>query len=101
RRGRRRERLRGRRMLARHRRFRYRTLLDRPDGLAGHAVKYIEEALLARLRDRFDGLPIVFDGDQLWRSNGVVVPKIMVDELVVPLVLAGTGIERQQAVAVE
>ena len=56
-----RERLRRRRLLARHVGLRHRPLFDRPHRLAGDAIEHVEERLLARQRDRLDRLAVDVD----------------------------------------
>ena len=76
-------------------------LLDRPHRLAGGAVEHIEEPLLRRQRHRLDRLAGHRDVHQQRRRGIVVVPQLVVDQLVVPLALAGGQVHRHQAVAVQ
>jgi hypothetical protein len=71
-----------------HIRLRNRALLDRPNRLAGVAIKHSEKAVLGRPRDDVDFFPSG-DRQQLWRRHQVVVPEIMVRCLEMPQILSG------------
>ena len=75
----------------------HRTLLDRPDRLAGHAVEHVGEALLADDRDRLDVAAVHGDVDQVRRRREVVVPDPVMHRLKVPDAFAGPGVETDQA----
>src|SRR5262249_56593836 len=63
--------------------------LDRPHRFAGLTIEDVDEALLARLRDRLDLLSVDRDVGEDRRARNVVVPDRMVHELVVPDAFAG------------
>ncbi len=92
----------GRRIpLAGHRALLHGPLFDRPDGLAGDAIEDVDEALLARLGHRLDRAAVDADVGQDRRRRDVVVPEGMVDELEVPLPLAGAQVDADQGLAEE
>ncbi len=70
-------------------------------GLAGDAVEDVDVALLARLGHRLDRAAVDADVGQDRRRRDVVVPERVVDELEVPLPLAGTQIDADQRFAEE
>lgn len=78
-----------------------RTLLDRPNWLAGQTIEDVNEGLLGDLRHRLDAASVDGDVDQIGRCRRVVVPQAMVDELVVPYLPAGRRVEAHQAVTIE
>ena len=88
-------------MLARRRRLRHRALFDRPDRLARRAIEHIEEAGLAALHHRLDPTAVDRDVGKRGRSDGVVVPQIVMHHLEVPGQLAGLRVERDEAVRIE
>ena len=94
-----RERLHRRIPLAGHVPFWHRTLLGRPDGLAGFAVKDVKEALLGRLRYGLHGAPADGDIREDRRAGDIHVPDTVMDELVVPLALARLQIDGDEALA--
>ena len=87
------KRLRRRVPLAGHVALRHRPLLDRPDRLAGGAIEHVEPALLGRLRDGLDHAAVDGDVGENRRARDVHVPDAVVDELVVPLALAGLQVD--------
>src|SRR5258705_8815081 len=101
RRGLRRNRLRLRRALAGNARGRRRLLLDRPHRLAGNAIEHIDEGLFGHLRDRLDALSLNGDVDQVRRGRRVVIPQTVMDELIVPDLLAGRNVKADYTLAVE
>ena len=86
---------------ARHDRLRHRTLLDRPDGLAGLAVEHVEERRLAGLHHRPDAPAVDGDVAEGRRAHGVVLPHVVVHHLEVPHPLAGGRVEGDEAVREE
>ena len=76
-------------------------LLERPDRLAGHAVEHVQPALLGRLHDDLARPAVDRDVGQDRRARQVPVPDPVLDELEVPLALAGPQIDGHQALAVE
>ena len=68
-------------------------------GSPGHAIEDVDPALLGRLRDRLDRLAVHGDVRKDRRAGNVEVPDAVMDELVVPLALAGLEIQRDQALA--
>ena len=96
-----RERLRRPGLLAGHVALRHRTLLDRPERLAGHAVEHIQETGLARVRHGVDAAAVVAHGDELRRRHVVEIPEIVMHGLEMPEPFAGARVERQQAVGEE
>ena len=77
------------------------TLLDRPHGLARHPVEDVHPPGLARLHHSLD--PPSIDGDlpQARRTDGVVLPEIVVDHLEVPHSLTRRHVEDHEAVGEE
>jgi hypothetical protein len=96
-----RERLRAHRLLARHVRLRHRALLHRPDRLAGAAIEDVGERLLRQLHDGRDPLSVDGDVDQDWMRRHVVVPDVVMNELLVPHLLAGLRLDGHECVAIE
>ena len=94
-----RERLRRRVPLARRVALRNRALFDRPDRLAGLAIEDIQKRLLGRLRERLDRPAVDGDVGQDRRRRNVHVPDAVVHQLVVPLPLPGSQIDRDDALA--
>ena len=91
-----------RRALAGHAGGRHRPLLDRPHRFAGDAVEHVDEGLLGHLRHRLDrACPSTVMSIRLGAAGGVVVPQPVMDELVVPDLLAGRRVEADEAVAIE
>ena len=86
-------------LLARHVALLHGPLFDRPDWFAGHAVEHVQKSLLGRLRDCFDGLPIDRDVHQHRGAGNVHVPDAVMDQLIMPLPLAGFQIDGDQALA--
>ena len=84
----RRNRLRLRRLLARHVALQHRRLDDRPDRLARRAIERVDPALLRRLRDRLPPLPVHRDVHEVRRHRRVVVPDVVMHHLEMPLPLA-------------
>ncbi len=97
----RRKRLRCRCLFARHRRLRHGPLFDRPHRLAGRALEYVREALLADLRDCLDAAAVHSDVDERRRGGEVVVPQSVVHALKVPHELAAVRRDREQALGVK
>ena len=97
----RRERLRRRRVLAGHVGLRHRTLFNRPERLAGHAIEDVEEAGLARVSDRVDVAAVLTHRDELRRRHVVEIPQVVMDRLEVPESLARPRVERDDAVGEE
>ena len=95
------ERLRRPALLARHPADRHRPFFDRPDRLTGDPVEHVEEAGLAGQRHHVAARAVLHDGRQLRGGAGVEVPQVVVHELEVPDPLAGAGVERQEARAVQ
>src|SRR5207244_3790635 len=91
-----REWLRRARLLAGHRGLLDRPLINWPNRLSGYAIEDIEKRLLGWLRDSFDGAAIDRYVCQDRRAGNVHVPNTVVNELVVPLSLAGVEIDRDQ-----
>ena len=96
-----RKRLRGRIPLAGHVAFGHGTLLDGPDGRAGFAVEDVKEALLGRLRYGLDGAPVDGDVGEDRRAGDIHIPQTVMNELVVPLALAGLQVDGDEALAEE
>src|SRR4029077_9373874 len=69
--------------------------------LAGFAVEDVKEALLGRLRDYFHGAPVDADIRQDRRAGDIHVPYTVMDQLVVPLALAGLQVHGDEALAEE
>src|SRR5438128_518858 len=78
-----------------------RPFLDAVDRPAGSAVQDEQEARLADRRDRGDGPVAAAHVKERRRRRIVTVPDVMMDELEMPELLAGTRIERDEAGAVE
>ena len=76
-----------------------RPLLDRPDRLAGRAIEDIEPALLRRLRDDLAHAAVDHDVGEDRRARQVPIPDAVMNELVVPLALAGLEIDGHEALA--
>ena len=68
-------------------------LLGRQQFAVG-AIDHIEEAILRRMHQRLDGLATVFQIGQHDVHVGVVVPGLTGGGLVVPFILTGVGVER-------
>src|SRR5436190_13480292 len=81
--------------------FRNRHLLDRMHGPAGFAIEDVEEAVLARLRERFDVTAADVHVEQGWRTARVVVPDVVMRLLEVPLQPAVAEGQRDDRVAEE
>ncbi len=92
-----RERLRRRRLLARHVGLRDGPLLDWEDRFAGDAVEEIQERLLAHDGDRLDGTARHREVDQHRRRGDVHVPDWVVHQLEMPLAAAGPVVDGHQA----
>src|SRR5439155_24222612 len=92
-----RKRLRRRVPLARHVAFLDRSFFDPPDGMAGHPVEDVEDALLGRLRDRLDRTAAHVDVGEDRGRGDVMVPQGVVYELKMPLPLARLQIDADQA----
>src|SRR6185436_3587363 len=91
------ERLRRRRLFTGDRRLRDRSLLDRPYRLAGPAIEYVDEPLLADLHHGIDPPSIHRDRAQRRRRREVVVPQTVVHRLEMPDALAGRGVKADEA----
>src|SRR5690606_25254069 len=96
-----RDRLRRRGLLAGDVRGRHGPLLDRPDRLAGLALEDVDITLLARLRDDVDLAAVAAQRQQLRRLRKIQIPEVVTDRLEMPEPLAGTRIERDDAVPEE
>ena len=96
-----RKRLRRRIPLLRHIAFRDRTFFDRPDRLPGDAIEHVKKRLLGGLRHRFDRAAVDDDVGEDRRVGDVVVPDAVMDQLEMPLALAGLQIDRHEALAEE
>ena len=81
--------------------LRHLALLDRPHGLAGLAVEDVGEGLLADLGYGLDPLPVDLDVEEDRSAGEVVVPESVPHRLEVPLLLAGRGVDGDQALGVE
>src|SRR5262249_33691320 len=79
--------------LGRHRHF-----ADGIDGLTGLPVQDIEEAILARLGERFHTLPPHLHVEEYWLVPRVVVPHVVVRLLKEPLQPAGVECERENRI---
>ena len=73
----------------------------RKERLAGNAVKQVEPALLAGLRDGVDLLAVAVDGDQGRRGGEVAIPDVMLDGLEVPQALPGARVEGDEGIGEE
>ena len=62
------------------------------------AIEDVEPALLGRLRDGLDLSAVDRDVGEDRRARNVPVPDVVVDELVVPVALAGLQVQRDEAV---
>ena len=91
------KRLRRRRFLAGHVGLRHRPLFDREDRLPRDAVEQIQHRLLAHRGDGLDGTAADRQIDEHRRRRDVHVPDRMVDQLEVPLALAGPIVDRDDA----
>ena len=80
---------------------RHRLLLHREQRRAGLAIEHVDVAGLGRLRDRGDRAAAAPHRHQHGRLRQVAIPDVVADELVVPDVGAGLGLQYQQAVRVE
>src|SRR3954464_9177775 len=74
-----------------------RPLFDAVDRPAGSAVEDEQEARLADRRDRGDGPVAAAHVKQRRRRRIVAVPDVVMDQLEMPELLAGAGIERDEA----
>src|SRR5207237_1758918 len=75
------------------------TFFHRPDRFTGDAIEHVEKRLLGRLRDCFDGPAVNSDVDEDRRARDVEVPDAMVHQLVVPLPLTRSQIDRDETLA--
>jgi hypothetical protein len=64
-----------------------------------HAIEDVEEGLLGRLRQRLDRFSIDGDVREDPRAGNVVIPNPVVNQLVMPLPLAGLQIDCDDALA--
>jgi hypothetical protein len=76
-------------------------LLHAVDRFAGEAVEDEEQAHFGDLRDGRDGLAVAADVEQGGRRSEIVVPDVVMNELLVPELFAGAGVEGNEGVAVE
>ena len=76
-----------------------RSLLHRPDRLAGYAIEDVEECLLGRLGERLDRLPVHGDVGQDWRGRNVHVPQSVVHQLEMPQTFACPELDGDDAFA--
>src|SRR5450432_2708345 len=90
-----------RRALAGNARRRHRLLLDRPHRLAGDAIEHIDKSLLCYLRHRLDRLSRHGDIDQVECGRRIVIPQPVMNELIVPDLLARRRVETHEALAIE
>src|SRR5438067_4542777 len=81
--------------------FGHGALVDGPDRLTIFAIEDVKEALLGGLRDRFYGAPADGDIRQDRRAGNVHVPYAVVNQLVVPLALAGLQVNGDDALTEE
>ena len=94
-----RDRLRRRRLLARHFALQHRRLGDRPDRLAGRRDRARRPIPASSSRDDLARLPVDRDVEEVRRHRRVVVPDVVMHHLEVPLPLAGLHVDRDDAVA--
>src|SRR6185369_10396348 len=87
--------------LARHIRLRNGPLFDRPQMFSRHPVKNIQKAEFCGLGNHIDLLASVQHREQCGRSCGIVIPKVVMNELEIPQPLAGSCVERQKTIAIE
>src|SRR5207249_2918959 len=96
-----RERLRRRCFLARYSRLLDGTFFNRPYRLARHAIEDVEPTDLMRQRDSLDRAAVDVDVRQHRRGRVVEIPNRMMNELVIPLALAGLQVNSHKALAKE
>ena len=77
------------------------TLLNRPDRLTCKTVEGIQPALLGRLNERWDCLPVYSEIHKYRSRRCVEVPDFMMDELEVPRTFTCTSVQRNNARSVE
>ncbi len=92
-------RLRG--LLSRHVRLRHRALFYRPHRTAVAAIEDVREALLRQLHDDRDPLSVDGDIEQDRMCRHVVVPDVVMNQLLVPHLLARARFHRDERVAIE
>jgi len=68
--------------------LRNRAFFNRPDRVAGRAIKRIQDSLLRGLRNGFDGSSINRDVDENRSAWNIEIPDAVMDELKVPPALA-------------
>jgi hypothetical protein len=93
------KRLRRRGALAGYGGWRNGALLDRPYRLAVRAIEHVQEALLARLRERLDPFPVHCDVGKDRRGWKVVVPQAVMHALEMPHALSRSRVEAHQRFA--
>src|SRR5207249_1977290 len=91
----------GTRFFAWHRRLFDGALVDRPDGFAGHAIEHVQECLLGRLGDDFNGTAVDRDVGKDGSAGNIHVPNAVMNELIMPLSFTRTKIDRGQTLAEE
>ena len=96
-----RKRLGRKRLLAVDVRLGHGPLLDVPHRFARFAVEDVPEGLLRDLHNDVLPLAVVLASRENGLRRKVVVPKVVVDRLVVPLALARAGVERDDRVPEE
>src|SRR5262245_56653249 len=84
---------------ARHVALRYWALLDRPDRLARHSVKDVEEGLLGRRRHCLDATAVHVNVSKDRRRGDIVILDRMMHDLEMPLPLPGFQVYANQALA--
>jgi len=77
----------------------HRHLRHRPDRFSGHAIEYVEEPLLGRLRDSLYRLPVNGNISKNRRRGDIHVPERVMNQLEMPLALAGFQVHAHQAFA--
>src|SRR5262249_14663689 len=77
----------------------YRSLLDRPDRLAGHAIENVEKSCLAGRSDNIGGFPVNMHGSERWRRGEVIIPQSVVHRLEMPHALTRVGIKADECLS--
>src|ERR1700677_2782203 len=76
-------------------------LLNRPHRFPGDSIKCKDETLLGFLSYRVDRLAVYMDRNQCWRGGQVVIPEAVVNDLEMPLLFAGGGIQTHECFPVK